>query len=56
MQIDRKEQWEERLWRPTAADSENLSPGQREELDGVYHSYPYFNGDALGREHRDAWR
>ncbi|HTZ58704.1 MAG TPA: dihydrodipicolinate synthase family protein [Acidobacteriaceae bacterium] len=35
--------------------SENLSPGQREEIDRVYRSYPHLNDDAFVREHLDAW-
>jgi dihydrodipicolinate synthase/N-acetylneuraminate lyase len=35
--------------------NENLSPGQREEIDRVYQSYPHLNDDAFVNEHRDAW-
>jgi dihydrodipicolinate synthase/N-acetylneuraminate lyase len=34
---------------------ENLSPGQREEIDRVYQAYPHLNDDAFVSEHRDAW-
>jgi dihydrodipicolinate synthase/N-acetylneuraminate lyase len=34
---------------------ENLSPGQQEEIDRVYRSYPHLNDDAFVSEHRDAW-
>ena len=34
---------------------ETLSPGQRDEIDRVYRSYPHLNDDAFVLEHRDAW-
>ncbi len=34
---------------------ETLSPGQAEEIDRVYHAYPWLNDDAFVAEHRDAW-
>ncbi len=34
---------------------EGLSPGQMEELDRVYVSYPHLNDDAFVEEHRDRW-
>jgi hypothetical protein len=35
--------------------SETLSPGQVEEIDRVYRSYPYLNDDVFVAEHRDRW-
>jgi dihydrodipicolinate synthase/N-acetylneuraminate lyase len=35
--------------------SEDLSPGQMEELDRVYAAYPHLNDDGFVREHRDEW-
>ena len=35
--------------------SEGLSPGQLEEIDRVYRSYPELNDDAFVLEHRDRW-
>jgi hypothetical protein len=35
--------------------NETLSPGQREEIDRVYHAYPELNDDAFVREGREAW-
>jgi dihydrodipicolinate synthase/N-acetylneuraminate lyase len=34
---------------------ENLSPGQKEEIDRVYRAYPELNDDEFVREGRDAW-
>jgi dihydrodipicolinate synthase/N-acetylneuraminate lyase len=34
---------------------EDLSPGQREEIDRVYHAYPHLNDDAFVQEHLDEW-
>ena len=34
---------------------ECLSPGQAEEIDRVYQSYPHLNDDAFVCEHRDRW-
>lgn len=34
---------------------EDLSPGQREEIDRVHAAYPHLNDDAFVREHLDAW-
>jgi dihydrodipicolinate synthase/N-acetylneuraminate lyase len=34
---------------------EQLSPGQREEIDRVYASYPHLNDDAFVDENRDRW-
>lgn len=34
---------------------ESLSPGQREEIDRVYATYPHLHDDAFIAEHRDAW-
>jgi len=34
---------------------EELSPGQMEEIDRVYKSYPHLNDDAFVREHLDEW-
>ncbi|MBL9133608.1 MAG: dihydrodipicolinate synthase family protein, partial [Verrucomicrobiaceae bacterium] len=34
---------------------ETLSPGQREEIDRVYRTYPHLNDDAFVAEHRDEW-
>jgi hypothetical protein len=34
---------------------ETLSPGQREEIDRVYHAYPHLNDDDFVREGRDEW-
>ena len=35
--------------------SEQLSPGQAEEIDRVAAAYPHLTDDAFVREHRDAW-
>ena len=35
--------------------SEDLSPGQLEEIDRVHAAYPALNDDDFVREHRDAW-
>lgn len=35
--------------------NETLSPGQTEEIDRVYRTYPWLNDDAFVAEHRDAW-
>lgn len=35
--------------------SETLSPGQSEEIDRVYRSYPHLNDDDFVREHLDDW-
>lgn len=35
--------------------NETLSPGQAEEIDRVYRTYPWLNDDAFVAEHRDAW-
>jgi hypothetical protein len=35
--------------------NEDLSPGQMEEIDRVYQSYPALNDDDFVRQHRDAW-
>ncbi|QHT62219.1 dihydrodipicolinate synthase family protein [Paenibacillus lycopersici] len=35
--------------------SEQLSPGQAEEIDRVYRDYPHLNDDAFVREHLAAW-
>ena len=34
---------------------EELSPGQREEIDRVYGAYPHLNDDAFVAQHRDEW-
>lgn len=34
---------------------EQISPGQSEEIDRVYRSYPHLNDDAFVREHLDEW-
>jgi hypothetical protein len=34
---------------------EDMSPGQSEEIDRVYRSYPHLNDDAFVREHLDDW-
>jgi hypothetical protein len=34
---------------------EELSPGQMEEIERVYKSYPHLNDDAFVREHLDEW-
>lgn len=34
---------------------EGLSPGQSEEIDRIYQSYPHLNDDAFVREHLDEW-
>ncbi|MGC1782852.1 MAG: dihydrodipicolinate synthase family protein [Acidobacteriaceae bacterium] len=36
-------------------EKETLSPGQSEEIDRVYRSYPHLNDDAFVQEHLDAW-
>jgi len=35
--------------------SEELSPGQMEEIDRVYAAYPHLNDDEFVEEHRDEW-
>jgi hypothetical protein len=35
--------------------NEALSPGQLEEIDRVYRTYPHLNDDDFVREGRDAW-
>jgi dihydrodipicolinate synthase/N-acetylneuraminate lyase len=35
--------------------AETLSPGQQEEIDRVYRSYPHLNDDAFVAEHLDEW-
>ena len=35
--------------------NETLSPGQREEIDRVYHAYPHLNDDDFVREGLEAW-
>ncbi|MCP5120730.1 MAG: dihydrodipicolinate synthase family protein, partial [bacterium] len=35
--------------------NEDLSPGQSEEIDRVYKTYPHLNDDAFVREHLDEW-
>ncbi len=35
--------------------SESLSPGQMEEIDRVYHSYPHLHDDAFVAQHLDGW-
>ncbi|MBN2580918.1 MAG: dihydrodipicolinate synthase family protein [Pirellulales bacterium] len=34
---------------------EDLSPGQKEEIDRVYAAYPHLNDDAFVAEHREQW-
>ena len=34
---------------------EELSPGQMQEIDRVYHAYPHLTDDAFVREHLDGW-
>lgn len=34
---------------------EDLSPGQKEEIDRVYAAYPHLNDDAFVKEHLDTW-
>jgi dihydrodipicolinate synthase/N-acetylneuraminate lyase len=34
---------------------EDLSPGQMEEIDRVYHAYPHLNDDTFVRQHLDEW-
>ena len=34
---------------------EGLSPGQKEEIDRVYHAYPSLNDDAFIEQYRDVW-
>jgi dihydrodipicolinate synthase/N-acetylneuraminate lyase len=43
----------EGLW--TLNPGEVLSPGQKEEIDRVYHSYPHLNDDAFVRENINRW-
>ena len=35
--------------------SQDLSPGQRDEIDRVYAAYPHLNDDAFVAAHRDEW-
>lgn len=35
--------------------NEGLSPGQSEEIDRIYRSYPHLNDDTFVAEHRDEW-
>ncbi len=41
------------IW--TLNENENLSPGQKEEIDRVYAAYPYLNDDAFVAEHLEKW-
>jgi len=34
---------------------EQLSPGQKQEIDRVYRAYPHLNDDEFVAEHRDEW-
>ena len=43
----------EGLW--TLNPSEVLSPGQKEEIDRVYRSYPHLNDDEFVIENIDRW-
>ena len=43
----------EGIW--TLNESETLSPGQKEEIDRVYQSYPNLNDDAFVNENIDRW-
>lgn len=43
----------EGIW--TLKPEEGLSPGQREEIDRVYESYPHLNDDQFVRENIDRW-
>ncbi|MGC8805598.1 MAG: dihydrodipicolinate synthase family protein, partial [Candidatus Ratteibacteria bacterium] len=39
----------------TLKEDENLSPGQKEEIDRVYKSYPHLNDDHFVSEHLNEW-
>ncbi|NOZ28395.1 MAG: dihydrodipicolinate synthase family protein [Chloroflexi bacterium] len=41
--------------RQTLDPNEDLSPGQKEEIDRVYAAYPHLNDDAFVAEHLDEW-
>ncbi|HEY63243.1 MAG TPA: dihydrodipicolinate synthase family protein [Caldilineae bacterium] len=41
--------------RQTLDPDEDLSPGQKEEIDRVYAAYPHLNDDAFVAEHLDEW-
>jgi hypothetical protein len=43
----------EGVW--TLDPKEGLSPGQKEEIDRVYRSYPHLNDDAFIAENIDRW-
>ena len=43
----------EGIW--TLNEKETLSPGQKEEIDRVYNSYPHLNDDAFVKENLDKW-
>ncbi|MEX0600078.1 MAG: dihydrodipicolinate synthase family protein [Rhodothermales bacterium] len=43
----------EGVW--TLNPDEALSPGQREEIDRIYHTYPHLTDDEFVREHIDEW-
>ncbi len=43
----------EGIW--TLNENETLSPGQMEEIDRVYRSYPHLNDDAFVKENLDRW-
>lgn len=36
-------------------ENEQLSPGQKEQIDRIYNDYPHLNDDTFVREHRDEW-
>ena len=41
--------------KPSTLYEYGLSPGQAEEIDRVWHSYPHLSDDAFVAEHRDEW-
>lgn len=43
----------EGVW--TLNHNENLSPGQKEEIDRIYSAYPHLNDDEFVKEHLDEW-
>ncbi|MCM8788696.1 MAG: dihydrodipicolinate synthase family protein, partial [Candidatus Omnitrophica bacterium] len=43
----------EGIW--TLNENEGLSPGQKEEIDRIYHMYPHLNDDEFVRQHLDEW-
>ncbi len=52
-QVLRRQGFLEGIW--TLNENETLSPGQREEIDRVYTSYPHLNDDEFVKENLEKW-